>query len=277
MQRRATPIMLALLTALSVACAPPSAEPTGSIDLSVVDDAGRWVGVSEDEAGNRFALSTGRGIFRLTEDGPELLASNADLLALADVPPSSTFHDLAALGDGTFALVADNDGFLYDDTTGRLSRHFCYEPGFLEPDPNAFGPDPVPTDPAARQVTLSLGFDRENERIVAQPRTYHDETGELLASHVATFGRFDGFEQQWFDAGDLDLLAGGLAVEGTDSVLLADGTELYRYTPSTRERSFVADLAEHVGSIDGLALGAAGGLLVLDEENDRLVEVELVE
>src|SRR5690606_5199752 len=126
-------------------------------------------------------------------------------------------------------------------------------------------------------VTLSLGFDRDTQRIVAQPRTYHDETGELLAAHVATFGRFDGFEQQWFDAGDLDLLAGRLAVESSDRVLLADGTELYRYVPSTRARSLVTDLAEHVGSVDGLALAADGTLLVLDNENDRLVQLELVE
>lgn len=276
MQRRATPILLALLTALGVACAPPTAEPRSALDLSVVDDAGRWVGVSEDAEGNRFALSTGRGIFRLTSEGPELVASNDDLLALAEIAPTSTFHDLAALGDGTFALVADNDGFLYDETTGRLSRHFCYEPGFLEPTPT-LGPDPVPTDPSARQVTLSLGFDREREQIVAQPRTYHEETGELLAAHVATFGRFDGFEQQWFDAGDVELLAGGLAVESTDSVLLADGTDLYRYVPSTRERSFVTDLSELVGSVDGLTIGENGTLLVLDDAARQLVEVELIE
>ncbi|MFZ9889358.1 MAG: hypothetical protein ACO3JL_17835, partial [Myxococcota bacterium] len=140
------------------------------------------------------------------------------------------------------------------------------DPGALPP-----GPDPVPVAPSHRQLSLSLGYDRETGAFVAQPRTFDEESGQLLAAHVATFDAAWGTEQGWFALPETELLAGGLAVETEGAVLLGQGTSLLRFQVTSRALEAVVDLAGLVKDISGLAVTPEDELLVLDGDGDQIV------
>lgn len=270
--RRSASLLSLLVLAVTAAC-DPGVQVLAQHPL-VLEDGSRdgFVGVSRDPAtGEVLLLNAREGLFTLGNDGIEELVALDVLLASAEVPPMSDFTDVAALGGGVFALTALSDGFLFDGE--RLTQHFCYEPGFEgggEP-----WPDPVPTDPNDKQLTLSLEFLPESDRLLAQPRTFDASTGELLAAHVATFDLESGEEQAWFDLGDRDLLAGGLTVLDDDSVVLGAGTRLLRFDMGSRELTELADLGGEVRDIAGLARGDDDVLLVIDGENGSLLEVRL--
>lgn len=271
MSRALTSLSLLVLW-LSSACEAPSSRVLERHQLSLVEDtSGSFVGVSRDpDSGETVLLHERAGLFAF--DGTlRQLASLDELLAGADTLPASPFTDVAALGNGEYALTAINEGFLFDGES--LTLHFCYLPGEVVEVP---GPDPVPTGPGDKQLTLSLGYAPESARLFAQPRTFDEETGEVLAAHVATFDITTGVEQAWFDVGDPGFLAGGLVVQPDGSVILGNGASLHHYDTGGRELTETADLADEVQTITGLARGETGKtLLVLDGEASALLEVEL--
>jgi hypothetical protein len=241
-----------------------------------------FVGITiAPDTGERFLLHDKAGIYRLSDVGElELLVSNDELRRSADFAPTTDFTDIAALGGSRFGLIAANDGFLYDHRFGQLSLHFCYEPGFIEPEPGEPapvepGPDPVPTEPNHRQISLSLSYDAIERQLVAQPRTFDEETGELLAAHIATFAVDSGVEQGWYSLPDSHTLAGGIALEDTNHVLLGEGHELHRFQVNTRESQLVADLSSFVDEITGMAQGIDGRVLVLDGVQGTVLELDL--
>ncbi len=268
---------IASLAAIFAGCAEPL--PAGQVTVQALPAhaTGAWVGVSEAPDGERFAYHTTGGLYRLDDDGAVLLANPADILADAESLPTSDFHDIAAMGGGRFAIVADNDGFLYDHNFGLLTRHFCYLPGETIDDPAGWGPDPVPTEEGMLQRTLSLDYDPVMDRIVAQPRTYDEVTGQTQAAHVASFDGATGLDQEWYQIGDRELLAGGL-IELGRTVILGRGTELVAFDRNDRTLAAVLDLGDLVDDISGLSRsGRAGTVLVTDEGRDQLLEVTLPE
>lgn len=271
MQRFASALALAFAV-FATACDPAGVQVLRQQPL-VLEDGSRagFVGVSRDlSTGDVVLLNADEGLFALGDDGLRELASLDVLLAGAEVPPISDFTDVAALGGGLFALTALSDGFLFDGA--RLTQHFCYEPGFEDTEPE---PDPVPTSPTGKQLTLSLTYVPESDRLLAQPRTFDETTGDVLAAHVATFDLESGREQEWFDLGDRDVLAGGLTSLDDDSVLLGDGARLLRFDPGSRELTELADLGGYVRDITGLARAEDGAILVVDGEVGTLLEVAL--
>lgn len=282
---RMLPLLLVLLSfGITAGC-------EGLSDLRVVKSteiqqaralAEGFVGITvAPDTGERFLLHEKAGIYRLSETGElSLLVSNAELRNSADFAPTTDFTDIAALGNERFGLIAANDGFLYDHRFGQLSLHFCYEPEFIEPEPGEPspvepGPDPVPTEPNHRQISLSLSYDPVQRQLIAQPRTFDEESGELLAAHIATFAVDSGVEQGWYSLPDSHTLAGGIALENTNHVLLGEGHELHRFQVDARDTKRVADLSSWVGEITGLARGLDGRVLVLDGVQGRVLELDL--
>lgn len=243
---------------------------------------GGFVGITvAPDTGARFLLHEKAGIYQFSAAGElSLLVSNEDLRRSADIAPTSDFTDFAALGNERFGLIAANDGFLYDHRFGQLSLHFCYEPGFIDPEPGAPapvepGPDPVPTEPNHRQISLSLSYDPVARQLVAQPRTFDEVSGELLAAHIATFAEQSGVEQGWYALPDSHTLAGGIALEDSAHVLLGEGQIVQRFAVHEREASVVADLSAWVEEISGLARTPEGHVLVLDGRSSQILELEM--
>ena len=289
-------LQIAALTSLTlVGCGTdPVVERTDlAAALQTHDVDARGVTV-EPYTGRRFVLDAERGIFE-HKDGAFLLHTQMAELESEGHVPESSFTDIAAIGDDVFALIARNDGFLYDRNIDWFRRHFCYVPGSIEdgpqpidpqpePDPVEPEPDPVqpepidPIDPGEDYTQLSnnLTFDPNRDRIVAQPQTFAMDDGALLGAHVGVFGRDNGDEQAWFELPRTDVDAGGIAVESEDQVLLGWNTSLWRFELSSRTLTQVTDLQGIVRSIDGLAVDeTTGTVLVLDDISNELVEIDL--
>ncbi len=265
------PFFALLAVVFTLAC-----DPGGSVVREralTLDDGSHdgWVGVSRDPvSGDLVLLNARAGLFELTGDGLQEIASLDELLVNAELAPQSDFTDVAALGDGSYALTALSDGFLFDGET--LRQHFCYEPGFADIEPT---PDPVPTSASDKQLTLSLDYLPERGQLIAQPRTFDEATGEILAAHVATFDLETGVEQGWFDLGSPEVLAGGLTTLDDDSVLLGAGAKLLRFDIDTRALHEIADLGADVQDIAGMASTDDGTVWVIDGEAGSLLEVRL--
>lgn len=86
-------------------------------------------GLAYDEGkGTTLVLVANRGILEL--DGAGALVSER-LLGVNGLEPKP-YKDLAVVGDGRFVLIADDEGYLWDEVTGRFAVHFCVEPGFVD-------------------------------------------------------------------------------------------------------------------------------------------------
>jgi hypothetical protein len=222
-------------------------------------------GVTVDhDTGRRFVLDSARGLYELSSDGSlTVVLALADFPA-ADVPVRSAFTDVASLGNNQFALTARSFGYLLDLDAGTLTRFFCYVP-------------PMMDEEMFDQSTLSLGLDPVSGVLYSQPQTLDLMNGEqVVASQVGRFDAVQGADLSWFDFRDTSFLAGGLAVLDSDTLLLGVGSRLFRYG---FEGDPVADAdlrSLGVASIDGMAMDAGTGtLLVVDAEQDRLIEVRL--
>ena len=224
------------------------------------------VGVTVDPVtGQRFVLDADQGIYEIFDDGRA-----TQVLAAADFPeilpaPRSAFTDLAALGDGRFALTARSFGYLLDVQANSLAQFFCYEPGWM--DPEAFD-----------QSTHTLAYDPAAGVLISQPQTLDMMNNEQVTlSQIGTFDALEGTDLSWSDLSDLDFLAGGLTVLDSETLLLGQGTSLYRHTLDSARPVLDADLSNlGVGSIEGLAYDThTETLLVLDGDSDRLIEIAL--
>jgi hypothetical protein len=255
----------------------------------------------EPQTGRRFVLDTQHGIFVQRDGAFELYADPSQLRAEGH-EPLSAFTDLAAVGDDQFALIAINDGFLFDRVTGLFQRHFCYEPAEIppepEPDPNPVEPQPQPIQPGPEpepvptpvkprpdpidpgeeyfQLSKNLAFDAKNARLVAQPQTFADDDGALLSAHIGTFALNDGTEQVWFELPTSSIEAGGLAIDAEGRALLGWGTSLWRYSFAEERFERVGELEGLVAHIDGLAFDPiTETALIVDDTKKELVEIDL--
>lgn len=78
--------------------------------------------------GTTLVLVENRGILELDADGGLVGERLFGVNGLAAKP----YKDLALVGDGRMLLIADSEGYLWDEQSQRLTVHFCVEPGFVE-------------------------------------------------------------------------------------------------------------------------------------------------
>jgi hypothetical protein len=256
------------ISLLGIACGDPSValEPADSIDLAAamgVEDASP-VGITvTPDTGERYVLDQIHGLYRLGEDGTAEQVLSLAEFPEADVWPQSAWTDIAALGDGRFAITALADGYLLDIEAGTLMQHFCYEPGWEE------------WGETEQQLTTSLGYDPETNSIIAQPQTQLvDMDGTTaLGSAVGIYDASLGGDapESWYELSDSSFLATGMAVESSESILLveADGT-LHRYTMDAAAPVRLGKL-QTTQSVGGAAIDG-NRFLVVDQGTDQLIE-----
>ena len=240
--------------------------PIGTVDqtldlraaLSVAD--AQPVGITVDpDTGDRYLLDAAAGLFRIDGAQADLVLALADFPA-ADVPPRSEFTDVAALGDGQFAVLARGDGYLLDLDAGTLQQWFCYEPEWMEPE--------------QEQHSLNLAYDPSTDILYSHAQTLQD--GDVVSSQVGTFDAGGAGDLSWFFLDDGALIAGGAALEPDGQLTLGSGAALYRYRLGDTAPVAVGSLAEHgVTDIAGMVRIDAGRYLVVDGSSDQLFDLRV--
>ncbi len=226
----------------------------------------------EPGTGRVLVLDADRGIFEVTPDGQANLVWGLERLEAYGVPVASPFTDLVAVEAGVIALTAISDGFLLDLGADSFEQHFCYEPGWEE--------EPPPFEERAIQVTDAVAFDAHTGRILAQPRTIvGDDFGAPVEAFVSTYDRSSGADIQWFSLPSADFKAGGMAIEPEGTVLLGQGSALYRHDPTEGTLTLIQDLSPWgIRAIEGMALDAErGALLIIDGDTEALVRISMAE
>jgi hypothetical protein len=234
------------------------------------------VGVTVAEDGRRYVLDARAGLYQLGAEGAALLISAEMLAAAADVKVMSRFTDVALTGEGRFLLTARDDGYVYDPDTGRVTQLFCYLP---DPEDET-DPESMPGEPtvfATTQMTHSLAYSPKYARIMAQPQSF-DTVGEdatPIASHVALFSIATGEDVDWLQIADASFVAGGMALDSNDRLLLGTGNRIYGFVGEQQPLELLLEL-EGVAEISGMSIDVDGEtLLVVDGPNDRMIEIPL--
>jgi hypothetical protein len=248
---------------------PVTVESRTSLRAAFGEEDVNVVGVTVDpNTGARYVMDADRGLFELTGGGVELIA-DLDMLVPSDRALSSPFTDVAALGDGKFAMTAANDGFLLDLDQQTFESYFCYVPGEII---DEYAPMPIV------QLTRSLTYDPESRLLFAQPQTFgNDTTGEVLRSQIGQFLPSGGEGFGWMEIEDTDFLAGGIATAEGQTLLLGKGSKLYPYEMNALSFDEAIDLAEYgIAAIDGMVrIPGTDRMLIVDALSDELVEITL--
>lgn len=246
----------------------------------LVDDGGILRGISRDpSSGSLHVLVEGQGLLEVDDDGTLLATRPLGDNGLTALP----YRDLAALGDGRFLLIADNEGYLWDEVTAQHRVHFCVEPGFVECfdengnliDENNNGicdweevePGPEPTPVIQRNDALAL----VGGEVVAAPRFY--EAGVRVESTLRTYNVVDGTSTGAVDLSAIPQDFAGLAA--ADGALFGVGGDaMVRFAlDGTPE---VTGVLEGINDAAGLTVDG-DHLLVLDGERLEMVRYETPE
>lgn len=216
--------------------------------------------------GTIYYLDAASGIYEYDVDGNSMtqVVPAATLYAIG---PDSGFTDIAAMGNGDFAITAMNDGFLYESATGEIRSYFCYVPGWVIEDPRPL-----------IQLTNSVAWDAPNRQLIAQPITVDSWTNENIQSEVGTFPETGGEGTDWHPIGDPEFSAGASTVDN-GTIWLGCDDRLYEYDLETDALIHVQSLERFsISKIDGMAFTAAE-LMVLDSATNELVRIprELLE
>lgn len=119
------------------ACTTEPLDPQASaIETRTHADLAPLLAAHDDVQGLAFSALTGttlvlvenRGILELNADG-ELIGEKP--IGVNGLEPKP-YKDLAVIDDGRMLLIADSEGYLWDETSQRFSVHFCVEPGFVD-------------------------------------------------------------------------------------------------------------------------------------------------
>lgn len=271
MLKLATPFALFLVAACSgggtrttVVAPDPVVQPT-YVDLTtaVPDQAGGPVpaGITVDpDTGKVYYLDARAGIleFEPADNSFEVVVEARELYM---INPQSDFTDIAAMGNGDFAITAMNDGFLFDLDDRTIRTHFCYVPGWVILDPRPL-----------MQLTNSVAWDDSNRILVAQPITFNTATNTNEQSELGTFPETGGEGQDWHPIPDPDFLAGATTVDG-GTIWLGCEESLYRYDLNADAMTFDQSLHRfRIAEIAGMAFRDSE-LLVLDGTTLELVRI----
>lgn len=238
---------------------------TQSLRLAFAADEVEVVGVTvRADTGERYLLEANRGLYKIDADGAILPVLALEDFPSSDIAPASGFTDIVHLEGARFALTAMNDGFLLDLDTMTMQRHFCYLP------------EDLPLEDVY-QLTESVTYDPLSQLIFAQPQTVSMQDDSVVASSLGNFAGDSGQDLQWIDMGQLDYLAGGMAVTGPQELSLGRGSALDRFDLGGGVLSGSLELSRFgVKNISGLAVDtSADALLIIDADDDTLVELPL--
>ncbi|MCA8943389.1 MAG: hypothetical protein KDB80_12570 [Planctomycetes bacterium] len=218
-------------------------------------------GITVDpDTGEIYYLDARGGILRFDpiDQSFELVADARELYV---VSPQSDFTDIAAMGNGDFAITAMNDGFLFDLDDRSIRQHFCYVPGWVIEDPRPL-----------IQLTNSVAWDAVDRKLIAQPITMNTATNTNEQSELGTFPETGGEGQDWHPIPDAEFLAGATTVDG-GTIWLGCEDSLYRYDLTVDSLAFDQSLARfEVTEIAGMAF-RENELLVLDATTRQLVRI----
>jgi hypothetical protein len=267
---------LALLLALGgcdVGSSSAEAVPTTSELRGLPADA-QLVGVAITPNGTRYVLDQRSGLYRIDAAGAVLVFNTTGLTGLE-------FTDIVALDDARLAITAENDGFLFDMSTGKLSSYFCY----LPPPPNSGADGNGSSQPvvpvsvsqtlqlagiAVSQRTEAVAFNANTGQLFAQPRTTRLDTGGIAGSELFVFGQAGGEPVSVLPL-ESSFVAKGMVVVA-DRLILGSGSSLW-------EAALDGGLTR-VGELDpaidlsGMARAPDGTLWVLDDKGRRLVKFD---
>jgi hypothetical protein len=220
------------------------------------------VGLAIAPDGQRFVFEETAGLYRL--DG-ELAVAVVPMSAMPDPGPTAPvklpFTDLVAIAPNVFALTAIGDGYFLDTSAMTLQQRFCYLP------------DEVPR--SLTQRTDGIAYDAASGKLYAQPVTY-DAAGTFQYAQVAGYELETGNDIEWYTAGN-DVAATAMIALPDVGLVLGQGSRLTRFDTATSESILLDDLERFgVRSIDGLAIDAAAGtLVVVDKQTDTVFDIEL--
>jgi hypothetical protein len=191
------------------------------------------------------------------------------------------FTDIVALDDARFAVTAENDGFLFDKSTGRLSSYFCYLPS--PPNPGADGEgSSQPVVPisvsqtlqlagiAVSQRTEAVAFNSNTGQLFAQPRTTRLDTGGIAGSELFVFEQAGGEPVSVFPL-ESGFVAKGMVVVD-DRLFLGSGSSLWE-AALDGALTRVGELGPSI-DLGGMARAPDGTLWLLDGKARRLVKFE---
>ncbi len=270
-----SPIALAIIAFITAPGCEPQPQPLGPIDgevvsrISLADSLGSesvWVtGVTFDAAtGDRFVFDASTGIHQIDDEGEATLVLAIQDFPEPDVPLRSGFMDIAAMGDGVFALIAVGDGYKLDIGANTLEQWFCYEPGWMDPE-------------QFEQTSQNLGYDPVSDEIISAPLTLDMDAGDdVTRADVATFDGAGAGDLQWYPL-DVNIDFGGLALRGQEQVLLGAGDQLYGYQMGESSLLEMGSLAEHgIDMVMGMVIDPETGFLhIVDGADGELVVLQL--
>ncbi|MBA3455532.1 MAG: hypothetical protein H0T42_20735 [Deltaproteobacteria bacterium] len=244
---------------------PDPEPPLGRVDLRAAMQATgdiSPVGIAIAPDGQRFVFEETAGLYRLDGD---VAVAVVPMSAMPDPGPTAPiklpFTDLVAIGPNTFAMTAIGDGYVLDTTAMTLEQRFCYLP------------DETPR--SLTQRTDGIAYDAASGKLYAQPNTY-DAAGVFQYAQVAGYVLATGEDVEWHTAGT-DVAATGMISIPDVGLVLGQGSRLTRFDRFGGTSELLDDLERFgVRSIDGLAIDAAAGtLVVVDKETDTVFDIDL--
>ncbi len=239
--------------------------PLGRLDLrAAMQSTGdiNPIGLAITPDGKRFIFEETAGLYRLDGD---VAVAVVPMSAMPDPGPTAPiklpFTDLVAIGPDTFAMTAIGDGYILDTSAMTLEQRFCYLP------------DEVPR--SLTQRTDAIAYDAERGKLYAQPVTY-DAAGTFQLSQVAGYELASGEDVEWYSAGT-DVAATAMLARPDGRLVLGQGSKLHQFERLSGTSLLLEDLERFgVRSIDGLAIDAAAGtLVVVDKITDTVFDIEL--
>ena len=219
------------------------------------------VGLAIAPDGQRFVFEEAAGLYRLEGDRAVLVVPMSGMPDPGPTAPVKLpFTDLVAVAPNVFAITAIGDGYLLDTAAMTLRPHFCYVP------------DDGPTTLSRR--TDAIAYDAVHERLYAQPNTYDADV--LQYTELASYERASGNQIGWYPT-PTDMVVTGMVSIPEVGLVLGHGSRLSRFDPATYETILLDDLDRFgVRSIDGLAVdAAAGALVVIDQQTDTVFDIGL--
>lgn len=265
----------------------PALAPVAITELAgILPETAELVGVALGPDGVPYVLDAHAGLYALTGDGARLvfdLPASRVSGGTSDGSPPAEVTDIAfdpnhGLDDGnlSFALTAENDGFLLSLPSGSIASHFCYFPPVTDWE--------VTSNPSVSQElraqgipvverTEAVAVSPLNGQIVAQPRTLRVDRATVVGSELFVFGTAGGQPVGTRRFERIDFVAGGAAFLSQMALVLGSGDALYVSLGWADQVRRIATLAG-VTQITGIASHPGGNLLVLDGPSKRLLELD---